>query len=137
MYKFIFVLVMILFACDNTSNNDKFTFNSFISEVEIGYEQMIDAKYELNKKDAVHLAKLYNSIYYYGLKSESLCGKFIFKFENDYIKRISELLDCSVSFGMGMFCEDFDLFIGGALRFEPNSYYEIDGEYFRYIKENG
>jgi len=75
-------------------------------------------------EDAILLVKIYNSITSYRLLGQEPYKFFHTKFDDVYMKRISEVLDCQLSVGMGYYCEKYKLIIGGA-RYPQNSYIVI------------
>jgi hypothetical protein len=87
-------------------------------------KKVYDANQITKAEDAILLVKIYNSIASYGLLSQEPYKFYNAKFDEVYMKKISEVLNCKLSVGMGYYCEKYNLIIGGA-KYPKSSYIVI------------
>lgn len=119
---------------NNKGTEDKKTFSEFVLLVEKKLQDSESSNLKLDKNNCIEYIRIYNTINYYDLNKGPLFSKFTYLFENTLLARIIGVLECGSSMGYGHYCESVDLYIGGSLKFAENSYFEITGEYFEYVK---
>jgi hypothetical protein len=124
------VLLMSLQKCKVKNSNDSMsnlqvdTLTS-VSEFKLMVDSTLKKMHNANQittvEDAVLLAKIYNSIASYGLVSQEPYSLFYTKFNEGFMNRISEVLECKLSIGMGFYCEKYKLIVGGT-KYPKGSY---------------
>jgi hypothetical protein len=108
------------------SNGDiSFTLLEFEKKVENDNSLVREPFKNLDTAKYIELTKLYNTISYYSLR-DSVYTSFRRNYDKNYLMSIAEILGCEATVGLGFYCPEYELNIGGALRFAPGTYFKID-----------
>lgn len=94
----------------------------FLAFIKQELNEAKDTAFSVDK--SIHRIRLFNTIgYYVQLQGNSSCSKYQQLFMIKYSTDLSKKLNCKLTKGMGYYCDEYDLFIGGKLN--QNSYYVI------------
>jgi hypothetical protein len=135
MTKPLIIVMFLFFSCNQEphttpskqqSNNDtSFTLYDFKEKVETDKTIVSEPFTNLDTARYIELTKLYNTISYYSLQ-DSVYTSYRRYFDKNYLMNIVNVLGCEVTVGMGFYCSQYEVNIGGALRFAPGTYFKID-----------
>lgn len=132
----ILFIVMAFSQCTLEKDNysaKSVSFDEFIGKV-VTYNQIMEDSI-ITTDSAIELVRVYNTINGYSLQSLEVCNQFYGKFTSEFVVKCVKQLQCELSIGMGYYCKDSDIFIGGGV-FWKNSYYQIEGDYFDYLERD-
>lgn len=128
------IVLLILFQkCEVKNSNDtmsglKIDTLIYTAEFKLLVDNTLEKVYDTNQitkvEDAILLVKIYNSIVSYDLLSQESYSFFYKKFNEVYLEKISYVLNCNLSIGMGYYCEKYKLIIGG-VKYPKSSYIVI------------
>jgi hypothetical protein len=123
------ITLLTIISCvriNNTLVASKMDYNKeeFLTFIKQELNESEDTTFSLDK--SIHRIRLFNTIgYYEQLQTNPLCLKYQQLFMIKYSTDLSKKLNCKLTKGMGYYCDEHDLFIGGKLN--QNSYYVITG----------
>ena len=135
MKKILVAIIPAFFSCNlaphtnpskQQSNGDtSFTLFDFKKKVETDKSIVSEPFTNLDTPRYIELIKVYNTISYYSLQ-DSVYTSYRRYFDKNYLMKIVNVLGCEVTVGLGFYCSQYEVNIGGALRFAPGTYFKID-----------
>ena len=135
MTKSLIIVILLFLSCNQAPNtvsskqqsngNTSFTLFDFKKIVETDKNIVSEPFTNLDTVRCIELIKVYNTISYYNLQ-DSVYTSYSRDFDKNYIMNIVNILGCEVTVGMGFYCSQYQLNIGGAFQFAPGTYFKID-----------
>jgi hypothetical protein len=99
------------------------TIAEFKEIVEAALNKIDDTARILTKAELIRMIKINNSIFSYGLTTQPY--SVLFDRSGRYLEKAVDTLGCEVSMGLGYYCPEYQLAIGGAMKYPGGSYIVI------------
>jgi hypothetical protein len=108
--RLLIVLIIIAHTC-NSKNQTDVDMNTDTLKTQSEFQHLTDSlfstverpNHELTDSEAITLAKAYNTIASYSLSSSEPFRSYFQKLDGKYMQKITKILDCEISIGMGYF----------------------------------